>query len=156
MTPIVQSLPLELRLPIQTLFHMSDHAHKSRLYEASEMINAAIEKIKQVFRESDITSLTYFQKAATSAYGLKPRQLKNGQKSADISGCKALIIYFVKKNSQLTASELAAHFRISKRQAERLFKSIDDMLVHPNGNKRLFEKYNIIKNQFEKDYGKKN
>lgn len=152
---IQQLLPSELHSPIQTLLCMSDHANKCRLKEAKAMIDQAIEKIKKIFMENDTMCLGYFERTVCLAYGIKVSQLHSGQKSMDISGAKALVIYFIKQNSLLKPTTIAKHFGITRRQVERLNKSVIDMLERPNGNKRLFEKYNIVKSQYEIDYGKK-
>lgn len=152
---IQQLLPSELHSPIQTLLCMSDHADKCHLDEAKAMIEQAIEKIKKIFSENDTMCLEYFERTVCLAYGIKVRQLHSRQKSMDISGAKALVIYFIKQNSLLKPTAIAKHFGITRRQVERLNKSVVDMLAHPNGNKRLFEKYNIVRNQYESDYDKK-
>jgi len=121
--------------------------------EAVKSLLDAIQKIKQIFNNNDCFCISYFEKSAAKAFGISSKKIHTGR-SADAIACKAIVIYFVRNNSQVKSSDLSRHFKISRRQVERLYKSVQNMLSHPNGNKKLYEKFQYVNNQYLSDFNK--
>jgi CRISPR/Cas system type I-B associated protein Csh2 (Cas7 group RAMP superfamily) len=105
----------------------------------------AADYLKGVLMELNFATIKTLTQIAEATFGINVKDIFKSR-SSDCITCKALIIYFAKVYGGIKINYLADHFKISRRQVERLLKSVENVIENPKINKAMHEKYTIMLN----------